>query len=214
MHQALYTVIQLHKNSKASNTADDTLKGITYKLLHILYLLQIGSIPLSINGNSLPLRGMVCSFCQLLNNLLPLLLGNRACGKRFPQQAVHHQIRITADWRSKMGIILGSQAKMSQIFCCIAGLLHGAQSHGAYNLLCRASCDFLQYCLQILWLNTAVMGSANMQTKSSQQSIQCCNLGFLGIFVDTVDKRLLATTHMLSHSFISSQHTLLYNRFT
>ena len=214
MHQALYTVIQLHKNSKASNTADDTLKSITYKLLHILYLLQIGSIPFSINGNSLPLRSMVCSFCQLFNNLLPLLLGNRSCGKGFPQQTVHHQIRITADWRSKMGIILGRQAKMPQIFCCIASLLHRTQGHGAYNLLCRASCDFLQYCLQILWLNTAVMGSANMQTKGAQQSIQCCNLGFIWIFVDTVDKRLLAAAHMLSHSFIGSQHTLLYNGFT
>ena len=113
-----------------------------------------------------------------------------------------------------MGIILGRQAKMPQIFCCIASLLHRAQSHGAHNLLCWASRDFLQYCLQILWLNTAVMGSTNMQAKGAQQSIQSCNLGFLWIFVDTIDKRLLAAAHMLSHSFIGSQHTLLDNGFT
>ena len=209
MHQPLHTVVQLHEKAEAGNAADDALKGITHKLLHVLHLLEVSGITLCIYRDALPLGGMVCPLCQLLHNLFPLVLRDGACLKGLPQQAVHHQVRIAADWRGKVGIILCCQSEVPQVFRRVPCLLHGAQGNSADDFFRRASGNLFQCHLQVLRPDAAVSSRSQVQPEGIQKPVQCRDLAFLRLLMDAVNKRLLAAAHVLSHGLIGSQHALL-----
>ena len=90
VNQSLYAVIQLHKEAKAGNTADNSFEGVPHELLHVFYLLEVGGVPLRRYCHPFPLGSMLRHFWQLLNQLLPPGLWNAPCGKALPKESVYY----------------------------------------------------------------------------------------------------------------------------
>ena len=129
MDQALHRIGKFHIQSPAGDTGDHTLVFLSDVLLHIFYLLQLIRLPLCLIGTALHL-GIMLSH---LRKNIPVVL-HSLCLQASPQllldNAVNLQIRISADRRSKMTVILTCQSEMSGAFRAVFRLLHAPQGEG------------------------------------------------------------------------------------
>ena len=127
MHKTLNRVFQLDKHTEFGDTADNTVKHMPDKALHILRLFHIVYFPLRIHCIAFPLT------CLISGSLTPQLILLHAldiitgCKDITPQHSVNYQIRITPNRRSKMQIIFQCQTEMPDTAVIIACLLHSPQ---------------------------------------------------------------------------------------
>ena len=63
------------------------------------------------------------------------------------------QIRVSADWRGEMAVILAGQPEMSGTFCRVSCLFHLAEHHLTNQCLIRLAFNLIEYFLQFLWMS-------------------------------------------------------------
>ena len=111
-------------------------------LFHIFYLLQLIRLPLCLIGTALHLGRM---FRHLRQNLTIMLyaLFLQTSPQLFLDNTMDLQIRITADRRSKMTVILTGQSKMSGTLRAVFCLFHAAQGQSGDHRLFGSSLNLL-----------------------------------------------------------------------
>ena len=142
MDQSFHGIGQFHIQPPPGDTGDHTLVFLSDVLLHIFYLLQLIRLPLCLIGTALHLGRMLSH----LRQNIPVVL-HSLCLQASPQllldNAVDLQIRIAADRRSKMTVILTCQSKMSGTFRAVFRLLHAPQGQSGDHRLFGSSLDLL-----------------------------------------------------------------------
>ena len=129
------------------------------------------------------------------------------------QNAVDQQVRITADGRSEMTVILCRQTEMAYVFRLVHRLAHAAQGHGVYQPFFRPLFHFRQSVLHILGPHLAVFGNAQLHVKALQQFCQPFHLIFRRNFVDPVHTRPLEHSQMPGHGLVGRQHKFFDDGF-
>ena len=127
MDQALDSIFQLDKHAETGDPADLSRICPADKLFHVLCLFHVIYRAFGFLRAAFTHAGVLSC---LRDPLLITLHGRGILVLRkhiFAQHAVHDQIRIAADRRSKMQVFLQTQTKMSKALRVIARLLHAAQ---------------------------------------------------------------------------------------
>ena len=142
MDQPFHGIGQFHIQPPTGDTGDHTLVFLSDMLFHIFYLLQLIRLPLCLIGTALHLGRML----SYLRKNIPVVL-HSLCLQASPQllldNAVDLQIRIAADRRSKMTVILTCQSKMSGAFRAVFRLLHVPQGQSGDHRLFGSSLNLL-----------------------------------------------------------------------
>ena len=142
MDQTLHGIGQFHIQSPVGDTGDHTFVFLSDVLFHIFYLLQLIRLPLCLIGTALHLGRM---FRHLRQNLTIMLyaLFLQTSPQLFLDNTMDLQIRITADRRSKMTVILTGQSKMSGTLRAVFCLFHAAQGQSGDHRLFGSSLNLL-----------------------------------------------------------------------
>ena len=177
---------------------------------HIFAHFEVNGCTLRIRCRTLANRGMVGNNVQLIAQLFGICF--LQCGLCHPgaQQAMHNQVRITADWRGKVRIIFRRQTEVADIIRLINCLLHGAQRYRSYQAFLRTADDFLHGLLNIPRLRFFLRDKLNI--KVCQQLSELLHLFLVRNIMHAVDERPVLVKHMLCNGFVSRQHKLLDNR--
>ena len=140
MDQPFHGIGQFHIQSPTGDTGDHTLVFLSDVLFHIFYLLQLICLPLCLIGTALHLGRML----SYLRKNIPVVL-HSLCLQASPQllldNAVDLQIRIAANRRSKMTVILTCQSEMSGTFRAVFRLLHAPQGQSGDHRLFGSPLD-------------------------------------------------------------------------
>ena len=210
MHQALNTVLQLNEHTKGRYAGNNAVKFFADMVCHIFAHLEVNGCTLRIRRRTLTNRRMVSNNVQLIAQLFGICF--LQCGLCHPgaQQAMHNQVRITADWRGKVRIILRRQAKVSDIIRLINSLLHGAQRYRSYQAFFRTAGDFLHGLLNILRLRFFLGNKLNIEV--CQQLGELLHFFLAWNIMHAVDERPVLIKHVLRNCFVGRQHELLDNR--
>ena len=139
-HQSFaFMLYCFHPKSKAGNTTDHPFKFFSQIILHVLYLLVFIGSSFRFHRRPFPFTAMLAFFFQFfirMNRLFSIHL----------QNTMHHHIRIAADRRSKMTIMLKAQSIMADIFCSVFCFCHCADTQLFQHMLFR----FAMYIFQQL----------------------------------------------------------------
>ena len=141
-NHSFHRVVKFYINSPRRDTADNSLIHFSDMSLHIFYLFHFIHFTLCLISKTLTVAASLCNSRQ--NGFI---MGNSLWGMSIPQilfnNSMNLQIRITADWWSKVTVILSRQTKMSGVYRCILCPLHRTQSQTAQKSLFLCSFDFL-----------------------------------------------------------------------
>ena len=138
MHHALNGIRQLDIHAPGRNAGYNAFKHFPDMRFHVFGLFQLVCLPLCLVCPAFHFTGLLCSPGQKLFVMLALLFIHPPA-QAVLDNAVNLQIRITADWRCEMAVILCSQPEMAQAFRRIFRTLHGTQRQAAYQVFLRRS---------------------------------------------------------------------------
>ena len=129
----------------------------------------------------------------------------------FTQQTMNNQIRITSDGRGEVSIELRRQTKVTNVFSLVHRLLHRAQCNGAYQSFFRSTCHRLYCTLNFRRVHFFLYFEFHVEV--GKKLCQLLHFIFCRNVVDTVNERPFLLEHVLSNSFVCSQHKFFNNRF-
>ena len=128
MDQAFNGIFQGYEQAKLHDGTNNGIKGLANMIFHVFCLLHAVNVAFRINTPPFGNRGVLSYFWQPVA-IFSLGFFCRAVFSIPANQAVHHFIRITTNWRGKVRIVLGTQTKVTDFFISILSLLHTAQHH-------------------------------------------------------------------------------------
>ena len=121
MDQTFNTIIKSNKYTETCDACDMGIKWFPYERNHIFCHLQIIDISFSLCCILLCFRTMVAGSYQEICLRFELIL-LELLAQCLADQPVNHEVRISADRRSEMGIALACDTEMAGIFRLVACL--------------------------------------------------------------------------------------------
>ena len=204
MHKPFNAVFQGHKQTERRNSRNVRRKSFPNKRLHIFRFFQIVRVSFRFNGNAFAHTCMLRGFRQesqlrgghFFSILVPLCIG--------PNEAMDHQVGVTTDRRSEMGITGRGQSEMAGIDGRIARLLHGPQGNGLHNLLRLRPFSERQKALK--FGRFGIGRTRYGQVKNRQNRLHQLNAITVGNLMDSKNRRITAAFQISRNSFVRNKH--------
>ena len=131
------------------------------------------------------------------------------------EQTVYHHIRIAADGRGEMGIVIESQTIVPHVMHGVACLLHGADGDGFNQVLLLLALDVVQQVVDGLGDVGLCTAGTQLVAETGDELCQVVQLLRVGEVVNTVWQHFgfLAFGHaayLFGYGAVGKQHELLY----
>jgi hypothetical protein len=127
MENSRREVGQFHEEAVFGGGNDERVEILAHAVGHEFDLLPLDQLALGVGGAAFGLRAFVGQRLEIF------LAGRGLAGEDGAQQAVHHQVGITAYGRSEMGVGLGGEGEVADILRAVARLAQGAQHQNSMS---------------------------------------------------------------------------------
>ena len=131
-------------------------------------------------------------------------------------KAMHQKVGITADRRSKVSVVLKSQAVVTDIFCTVLGTSHRAYSHGLDECCLRLILRSLDHGIEVLANGASLSSVFELVAKTTNERPHLIQFIPIREVMDTVYKGLgvpitiaLLLAKLGSNRPIGKEHKLL-----
>ena len=206
MNHALNRIRQLHIHAPGCNAGNNAFKSLTDTLLHIFYFFQLICLALCLFCPPFHFTGLLSHLRQ--DRLVVLLfLFRHTTAQIVFNNAVDLQIRVTADRRCKMTVILCGQSKMPETVYGIFCLFHRSQRKAADHCLLRRTGYLCQKLLQLLWMNI-ITCTMYRKSKICNKRRQFFHTLCIRRLMRPIDKRQLLPEIILRHCLICYKHKI------
>ena len=199
--------LDFHVNAPFRQATDVPVEHPADLVLHEFHHLIFDGGSFGIGGNLLPYRAVFAAIF-----VIEFVLGGRAVHIH-RQQPMDHDVGITADGRSKVGIERESQSIVSYVVCGVARPGHAAQGQQLQCILLRLALGFLHQCVERRSCLLRIRGIAQFMTEILGEAAQAVEFLGIRVLVDSVNEgRILGLAFLggiLRHATVGQQHEFL-----
>ena len=208
-HAFALVLVDFHVDAPLGHARDDAFVHVSDAFAHKLYLLVLDRGAFGACGGLFHGGAMVAQFFVLVG------LGGAPSGFVAGEEAVHHQVGITADGRGEMGVIVKRQAVVPDVMDGVAGFLHGAERYRLDEVLLFLARHVAEQAVERARHFGLASPRAYLVAEAGDELVQVFQLHRVGQVVDTVGEyfRLLVFGHfadVFRHGAVCQQHEFLY----
>ena len=207
--EAFDGVGQLDEEAERGDGTDDAFDNLADMILHILGLLHVFAGKFGVGRGTFTDARL---FCVIVH---ALVVGEPVTFRIFvhvlPQHAMDDQIRIAADRRREMEIVLLRQAEVSKAAPIVSCLLHAPEhGHGENRVLGRIF-QTAEIALNGFRRNVALIGEGMIEYVAD--ALEVLELARLRCFMDTVDAGDILCVHQFGNRYVGCDHAVFDHAF-
>ena len=210
MDKAFYAIVKTHKDTEAGDSGHMRIEWLADEGHHVLCHLEVIDITLGVGRVLLGLRAVVSGAQEELGLFLELRLGE-AIRNRLPDEAMYHQVRITADRRGEVRIAFTGDPEVSGIFRAVAGLRKAPERHHLHDRFDVFSLHRFQELLDILRLR--ILRDGEIESHDGDETLQRIQFLFIRMLMHTIDRRVSCLFEETRYCFIRRDHGILDHLF-
>jgi hypothetical protein len=198
-------VIEKDEEPEGGHAADRAPELVAEVALHELHLLELDRVAFRRDGDTLAPGGPLRRGGE---DLLPPTLGDAIpVEDRGGDEAVHDEVRVTADRRGEMRVVPRGEGEVGLRLGRVSRLLHAAEDERVHERLLGASAHVLEQLLERL--GGALGALAERQVEGAQELAEALDLGRVGRLVDAVDRGDAPAVQLLGDRHVGEEHELL-----
>ena len=190
-HAFAVVLIDLAVDTVARHATDVSIVDIANLVAHKLHHFIFYGVAFSILRYLFHVRAV---FAEIL---IVLLVGRAAALLVFSKQTVYHRVRITADRRCEVSVVVEAQAEVTDVMCGVLCFHHCAQCHTLHKFALALALHVVHKFVDTLYHSLTCTIGLDLQAERDDKLAQCLHLLRVRIVVYTVWEclSLLAAWH-------------------